>query len=28
MARGVASSSIDGVLPADGVEWNQFRYRN
>ncbi|POW00582.1 hypothetical protein PSTT_07840 [Puccinia striiformis] len=28
MARGVAPSSIDGVRPADGVEWDQFRYRN
>ncbi|POV99169.1 hypothetical protein PSHT_13653 [Puccinia striiformis] len=24
MARGVAPSSIDGVRPADGVEWDQF----
>ncbi|POV97950.1 hypothetical protein PSTT_08857 [Puccinia striiformis] len=28
MARGVASSSIDDVLLADGVEWYPLGYRN
>ncbi|POV96060.1 hypothetical protein PSHT_15331 [Puccinia striiformis] len=28
MARGVASSLINSVLPADCVEWDQFQYRN